>query len=597
MSWIICLALAAAVLSGTAVKAHLLKRSQYNQRRIITPFNLIFCGVFISGAILFLPVYAEVFSGEPFCLIKTILLSLHNTIRLFIVDGEYTALTEYIKPQAEWIYTAYSLSTALLFVIAPVMTFGVVLSFFRNISSYMRLVLKRSRSLYVFSELNERSLVLAASIRKNHRSALIAFTDVFENNNEQSYELTERAHELDAILFKKDIRVVNYSFHNSKKDLFFFAIGEDETENIEQSLRIIELYKNIENSHLYVFSSRTDCELLLTAVDKGKMKVRRINPIRSLINRILYENGSAIFENAASSCDDIKEISIVIAGLGSYGTDMLRALSWFCQMDGYRLTINAFDKDPLAYEKLWIQCPELLSDDYNGVYSKGEAYYKINIHSGVDTGTKTFADKLASIENVSYVLTALGSDNENITAAVNLRMMFERIGSKPVIQAIVHNSYEKKALTGITNFRGQPYDIDFIGDLESSFTEEVIIDSELEEIALERHLKWGDEEDFWNYDYNYRSSTASAIHLKARELCGIPGAGKAESELTEEELLAIESLEHRRWNAYMRSEGYIYSGSPDKSSRNDLGKLHHDLVCYEKLSEEEKRKDRRVGTL
>ena len=60
--------------------------------------------------------------------------------------------------------------------------------------------------------------------------------------------------------------------------------------------------------------------------------------------------------------------------------------------------------------------------------------------------------------------------------------------------------------------------------------------------------------------------------------------------------MGIESLEHCRWNAYMRAEGYVYSGSPEKSSRNDLGKMHHDLVNYEALTEEEKRKDFRVGT-
>ena len=44
----------------------------------------------------------------------------------------------------------------------------------------------------------------------------------------------------------------------------------------------------------------------------------------------------------------------------------------------------------------------------------------------------------------------------------------------------------------------------------------------------------------------------------------------------------------------MRSEGYIYSGSKEKSSRNDLGKMHHDLVDYDSLTEEEKRKDSRA---
>ena len=58
----------------------------------------------------------------------------------------------------------------------------------------------------------------------------------------------------------------------------------------------------------------------------------------------------------------------------------------------------------------------------------------------------------------------------------------------------------------------------------------------------------------------------------------------------------IEALEHRRWTTYMRSEGYVYSGSPEKSSRNDLAKMHHDLVDFESLLEEEKRKDSSLGT-
>ena len=71
--------------------------------------------------------------------------------------------------------------------------------------------------------------------------------------------------------------------------------------------------------------------------------------------------------------------------------------------------------------------------------------------------------------------------------------------------------------------------------------------------------------------------------------------GRAHEETVE--LLAahrdgIEVLEHRRWNAYMRSEGYVYSGSPDRATRNDLGKMHHDLIPFDLLSEEDKRKDK-----
>jgi hypothetical protein len=175
-------------------------------------------------------------------------------------------------------------------------------------------------------------------------------------------------------------------------------------------------------------------------------------------------------------------------------------------------------------------------------------------------------------------------------------MMFERNGSKPVIQAVLHNESLKKAISNVTNFRGQSYNINYIGDNATMYSEDVILNSALEKDALSRHLKWGSEEDFWAYEYNYRSSCASAIHMRARIHCNITGADKKEEELTMDDIDVIESLEHRRWNAYMRSQGYIYSGSRDKSSRNDLAKMHHDLVDFDSLSIEDKMKDRRVGS-
>jgi hypothetical protein len=282
--------------------------------------------------------------------------------------------------------------------------------------------------------------------------------------------------------------------------------------------------------------------------------------------------------------------------MGRHGTEMVKALSWYGQMDGYNLEINAFDKDSLAKEKFMALAPELMSEDYNGVTVEGEAQYKIDIHSGLDVDTVSFAKEISKINNATYVLVALGNDEVNIKTAVNLRMYFERMKIHPVIQAIVYNSQQKRALSGVKNFKGQEYDIDFIGDMESSYVVDVIIDSELEEDALKRHLKWGEEKDFWNYEYNYRSSVASAIHMKARIECKIPGADKNTDELTQKEKHIIEVLEHKRWNAYMRAEGYVFSGSTDKSSRNDLAKMHHDLVDFSSLTEEEKRKDSRVGT-
>lgn len=596
MSWKICFtATFLIMLLGIGISIFL-GRSGMRRNGIFNSFNVLFGTLFTASVVMFFPIYNEIFAGEPFWPLKVFLLSIHNTIRLFIVDGEFTIITDHIGIGEGWIFTAYTVQAAVIFVLTPLLTFGVVLSFFKNLSAYRRYLFWYFRDVFIFSELNEKSLTLAESILRKDKRRRVVFTDVFEDNDEESYELVERAKELDAICFKKDIQVVDFRFHSGKKELYFFTIGEDESENIDQSLKLIPAFRDREHTHLYVFSTRVDSELLLTSVDKGKVKVRRVNDVRALVNRLLYDSGSKIFESAAETKDGLRRIGAVIVGMGQHGTNMVKALSWFCQMDGYRIDIDVFDRDELAEERFQAQCPELMSEEYNGVDIPGEAQYRITVHAGVDVETKRFADEIRKLSGATWVFVALGTDEANIREAANLRMLFERNGIRPSIQALVYNSDERRALQGITNYQGQPYGIDFIGDLDTCYSEDVIMDSELEAEALERHLKWGKEEEFWKYEYNYRSSVASAIHMKAREWCRIPGAGKKEEELTEEERQVIEMLEHRRWNAYMRSEGYIYSGSPDKSSRNDLGKMHHDLVCYAGLNEEERRKDSRVGT-
>ncbi len=598
MDWMICFFIAISVLALAVFIAVALGIGKYKRGRVLSPLNVLFAGLFISVFVSLLPLYKEIIGPEAYeSRLKAVAFSLHNTYQIFTIDSDHSIILENIVCKEQWLANAYSVYLSVVFVVAPILTFGFLVSFFKNLSSYFRYLLRYFSDAYIFSELNEKSVTLAADIKKNHKRSLIVFADVFENNEESSYELVERARELRAICFKKDIMAINFKHHYSRAQICFFTIGKDETENLKQSLKLIEQYLDRDRTRLYSFSTGVEGDLLLAKADKGGLKVRRVNQVRSLINRILYEDGAKIFENASPAGDDgIRNISAVIVGMGRNGTEMLKALTWFCQMDGYRIKIDAFDSDPLAEERFAAAAPELMSEKYNGKSVPGDTDYSINIHAGIDVTTKTFYDEISKLADATYVLVSLGSDADNISAAVNLRTLFERMKIKPVIQAVVTSSEEKHALEGAANFKGEPYCIDYIGDIESSYSEKVIISSELEADALARHLKWGPEEDFWRYEYNYRSSVASAIHMKARIACGIAGAVKSGDELSEEERVKIEKLEHRRWNAYMRSEGYVYSGSHDKSSRNDLAKMHNTLVPYDELSDNYKRLDSNVGT-
>lgn len=592
MDWVVCFFISIIIFIFGIVCSFLSGHSKNKGKQFFNAINILAISTFISAVVMFLPIYNEIFLSDSLRYIKVLLLSIHNAIRLFIVDGEFTIVLEHMANINGRIATVYSVFAAVLFVVSPVLTFGVVLSFFKNISAYGRYVLGFFKNVYIFSELNDKSLALAESLKKHDKRRQIIFTDVFNDNQETTYELIGKTREIGAICFKKDIVNINFRFHHKRSTLSFFIIGNDESENIDQSLKLITEYKSRDNTNLYIFLRNADSELLLTSSNKGLMtssnkdlKVRRINDIRSLINRLLYDEGMKIFESALPKGKD-KLISAIVVGLGQYGTYMVKALSWFCQMDGYRVRIDAYDRDKDAESKFAAECPELISPKFNGTEIQGEACYKIKIHSGISVDSSAFAENIWRHSDTTYILVALGSDEVNIKTAAYLRMLFERIGRRPIIQAIVFNSAQKEALTGIKNYRGQSYDIEFIGDLKTSYSEEVIINSELEKAALNRHLRWGREEDFWKYEYNYRASIASAIHKKMKVLCKMPGIEKDPKERSDSELWALRKLEHRRWNAYMRSEGYCYA-----SERNDLAKTHHCLVPFDELSEKDQVKD------
>ncbi len=574
--------------------------SKYTHRRLLTPLYCLFIGCFAAVFVLMLPVIdLSDMSASMGAWLRggaRLILALHNTLQVFTIDVGAQDLLAAIQAQLPG-FSIYFLMMSVLMIVCPVLTLSFILSLVKNLSAYIRLCCSFGKDWYVFSELNEKSIALAQDIRKNHSNAAVVFTDVFGGEEEASYELIEKAKEISAICFKRDIVTINFRPHSKNAQTILFTIGENETENVDQALKLIEMYKARVNVRIFVFSTRVDGEILLTKAEKGNVKVRRVNEVRSLVNRQLYHSGNKLFENAKEIGGGQKKISAVILGLGQHGTEMLKALTWYCQMDGYQIEIDAFDLDALAQDRFAALAPELMSEDYNGVIVPEEAEYTIRIHAGVDVNTKSFADCLSGLRDTTYTFISLGSDEANIRTAVNMRMLFERMKIHPTIQAIVCNPDAKAALTGITNYRGQAYDIDFIGDTADSYSEDVILNSALEADALRRHLKWGEEKEFWQYEYNYNSSVASAIHARARIAQGIPGAEKKEEDLTDTEKTTIQKLEHRRWNAYMRAEGYVYSGSPDKKSRNDLAKMHHDLVDFSSLSEEEKRKDTRVGNV
>lgn len=516
--------------------------------------------------------------------------ALGQTVRALSLSCDRTILTV-TKELPGFTRSWYCLYAPLLYLLVPLLTVDCLLCFFKSISAYRAVLLSPKRSLYVFSEINEASLAMAESIRQKDSACLIAFTGVSAGSNYFSRQYHSRTELLDAICFRRSITAVNWKLGSAKRKLTFFLFADNEQQNIQDALLLRDCYGMDANASLYILCSGMDSQLLFSVTSDCRMRIRRLDPVRDLIYQNLYQSGIRLFRTAKPDGSGEKLISAVILGLGRHGTQMLKALSWVCQMDGYRLRVHCFDQSPDAALRFSALCPELMDPQHNGVIRPGDAQYEIVIHSGIQIGSSAFDQKIRKIGTVTYVLASLGSDQENVEAAVKMRTLCLQLGSMPAIDAIVSSSQETETLQKATNYGGHSFRIQFIGSTKSLFSWETLFDNELERQALQRHLKWGSEESFWAYEYHYRSSVAAAIHLKMCQLCWIPGICGDAKKMTPRQKQALMVLEHRRWCAYMRSEGFMFSGSTDPASRNDLAKLHNDLVPFQMLSQEEKEKD------
>ena len=575
MDWERIFIASSGVLVILAFLSPILGKIKYKKKRIINPFHILLAAVFISAAIMYFPMYYELFKEEELQGLKSILLSIFSSLRVFLVDGEYNFVSEHIAGLSGWVYTAYSVHATFLFVAGPLLTFGVVLSFFKNLQAYKRYFTGFFRETYIFSQLNEGSLLLAEGIKSEKRRPLIIFTDVSESEEKDRLSDFEKAEQLGAICFRKDIASIRFGFHCPGRKLNFFMVEEADDKNIKYALELIGRYKKRRETEVYVFSESIMSQMLLSGAKWGKVTVHRVDRIQSLISRTLYDTGyETIFKHAADTAN--KNICAVIVGLGKHGMEMLKALPWFCQMDVYSAQLHAFDSRSDIEGEFMRVCPELMKmQNKVSIGDPEDAHYSITLHQGVNTNSHDFFSELSKLGNITYIFIAQGSDEQNIRTAVEIRAFLGRRGVNPKIQTVIYNSDLKEEFSHLKN-----QGISIVGDLRSSYSPDVVMNSKLVDLALERHKKWGgDEESFWKSEYNYRSSTASVIHKKMKIACGIPGANIDDPQKRNPiDRVNLRMLEHRRWNAYMRSEGYVY----DKKKDHTL-KTHYDLVRFSKL--------------
>lgn len=521
----------------------------YKRDMILTPFRCLFAGVFISSLVWWMPIeFASVFSMEQagfldWC--NAFFSAVHGSLALFVLEGSVdSSVAQRIADAiaADWQAVHYSLGV-LLSVVAPLLTFGFILTFFRNLLTHLAYRLKVrlfNPEVHVFSELNDRSIALAKSIADRYkytvadegerrevrwpsRRYIIVFTDAFEKNEEENADLFDKARELGAILFKKDIAAIG--FYENKH--YFYLISENESEELRHAEQLIERYSKYEFSSernicakVYLFSNGSRGRCFLDSYDKKArnsmaLQVVRINDIRALIYDDLDKSGVSLFENA-KQVGDTRIIRAVIVGLGMYGLEMLKALLWYCQVPGYRIEIKAFDENPEVVSRFRASCPEIM---LGGEYPapEGDMSYSLDI-SCASVGTQEFKSAIEECKRASFIFVCLGDDGVNISTSINIRSWLKMLGYTPDIKTVVYNTGLK---TRMTASQSSEHNIEIIGDVDGFYSVDTVINSALSGTALEVHKRWYGENcnpnSLYMYQYGYYSSLANALHRGLRK--------------------------------------------------------------------------------
>lgn len=566
----------------------------------ITPTHILIVGTFLGLALYFFPM-AYTAHGESLAfseLFPTVVSSVIRAMGVFAGEGDYFGAIEEFARVAPALTVPYRIVGVLLHISAPLLTLGFILSFVKNFSARLRYRFSFLRVAHIFSELNAHSLAMAESIVSGKgffSRPVIVFTDVVDKQGEEDYDLVSEAEKLGAILFRKDLESISFRLFPFGRRLFFYLLQDKqverrkgEGEKLRHATHIMERY-DARGVTLYIFSGSKESELFLNAkryrrrcapagrareaiaanpaacrgerrrllgllleweelcsMMPKRQRVIRLDDVRSLIYHDLDTYGHRLFENAARTGGRIHS---VIVGLGQYGTEMLRALSWYTQVPGFSLTITAFDGEKTAKDRLALAVPELMSraallgDD--GAPERGNSNCRLSVYPEVDTETSAFYERLAALEGVTHVFVALGNDRRNIATAAAIRAFFRSRGDTalPDIETVVYDSGIAETMgaprdgrpedpcTAGACVRKTPYRIHMLGDVKSFYSVDTLLSSDVLEAGLRTHIR---------FEIQYARIYVRLDLAEQRGRLAELGAGQEASPERAEEIAALE---------------------------------------------------------
>lgn len=459
------------------------------------------------------------------------------------------------------------------------------------------------KPVFVFSEVNERSLQLARSLIGIKCDIIFAGSTEEAMGNEDDSQ--------PGLIFK-DERISELHLRCSKrKDVYFFCISENEDDSLTGALQLMEKYGHLkeevqEHVHIYHFSQHQDFSVFIDSADKGALDIQCVNEYETMVYNLL--NRYPLFSTAK------KNIHVLLHGLSPLNVVALRAIAWCGQLSGYTTRISVVGIDIAnAINDLKVSAPRLFSDRYHIRF-----YDCANEKEILDTIARDCAD-------ANYIVISEGSDNDTMNRGILLRRLFYQLDPTftncPPIFCHIKESSKSRLVGQLTTSETNPvrkvsYDLIPFGSLAEVYSYKNLVDNDLDKLAKNVHLAYEEVfsdgpinvkealKRFHVFEVNKRSNRAAALHIRYKlnrmgldytDDASRPSLNMADY-YNEEYIAALVRSEHDRWMAFLESEGWTpstgeqvnaYRASDISKGRHNcpLLKMHPYIRAYDSLKE------------
>ncbi len=589
--------------------------------------------------------------------------SLFSTIQMFLLERDIDIDESAVLGLLKSVGYPYLTYNAFLHLLAPLTTIGAALLLLSQYASLPLLWLSsRSKEVFLFSSLTSDSIVLANSVKRGVERCVVAFADVDSCEDEDLR--AEARNERHLCLSQDVIGLVRWC--NKRSPIRVVLCSTNETDNLHDTLMLSKALSNTKmvrrQISLHAMSEATSATSFVdsaTAIAQkvgAGVQVRRINQTAALVQDLLMRYPLFLPGVLTASGDELYKNAnrrLIILGSDELCYEFLKAALWCGRAHGIVFGISVYDKGAhrlarrIAYE-----CPEthrLIGTEYDVSFAD------------VPEQSSELLEAVASeAAHASYVLVSQADDLKSVGLARRVREVLEQArvrqkvrGAHPLMLAHVRDSQLASTLAQAQVPKGQSYDLQAVGSMDSLLSYENIFRPTLE--------AWGQSLNraYWGYfdmqpgaerdeigtladasyeasEYNRTSSMASAIFLKydLYSFCRIVAQGRC-SYITKEQLPSsadwqlplsdpvfqdviaayssytknedctwLQRLEHDRWNAYVRTLGFECATEGDYRSffpstgrdQDQLARLHVCLVPFDELDEVDAMVERVEGT-